>query len=277
MTKHCDSIDSLAMTYLDGELADEELRDFELHMLGCAGCRGKVDGEAETLADLRRKLAPPPAPELLRARIARALDAEDRKAARADLRSRVGSWLLPGAATVAAAAALLVFVAMRTPDSAGEPVTRIAVRQHMRGAPLEVTGAATTPWIQRHYSPEVEPPRFADSAARVAGARLTDVMGRQALQIFYDVTSRQGGHYGMQTFIFDGRGVQLEGQPLTVGGRDLRIDEYDGYRVVLFRDVDGLAYVFTSDDLSRDQLVDLVGNSNLVMRVQERWVRTPRP
>lgn len=271
MTKHCDSIETLAMTHLDGELADEELRDFELHLLACGGCRDRVDGERAALTELRRRLAPPPAPDLLRARISRALDDEDRTASAAARKQRLASWLLPGAASIAAAAALVVFVTMRPPVAGDVPVAQVAVNQHMRGAPLEVTGAATTPWIHRNYGAQVEPPRFADSMVRVAGARLTDVMGRKALQIFYDVTSGAGARYGLQTLMFEATGVELPGERIVVGGRELLVVEHRGYHVVSFRDVDGLAYVFTSTDLGRAQLVDMVVNSNLVMRVQERW------
>jgi anti-sigma factor RsiW len=270
MTKHCDSIDTLAMTYLDGELADEELRDFELHLLGCAGCKELVEGERAALAEMRRLLAPPPAPELLRARVNRALDVEDKLASRAALRARIGSWLLPGSATLAAAAALLVFVTMRPVERTGAPVSQVAVRQHMRNAPLEVTGANTTSWIHNNYDPQVEPPRFASADIKVAGARLTDAMGREALQIFYELTSR-GARYAMQTLVFNGRDVELSGQRIAAGGRELSVDEYGGYHVVMFRDVDGMTYVFTSTDLSRAQMVDMVVNSNLLMRVHERW------
>ena len=273
MTKHCDSIDTLAMTYLDGELADEELRDFELHLLGCASCRQHLDAEQADISELRRRLAPPPAPDLLRARVARAHDEEDRAAGRTAWRQRVRSWALPGAASLAAAAALVVFVALRPPTTVGDPVARTAVRQHMRNAPLEVTGAATTPWIRQHYNPAVEPPRFASSRVRVAGARLADVADREALQIFYEVTSDSGERFAMQNMVFDARGIELPGERMVVGGREIFVSLYNGYHVVSFRDVDGLAYVFTSGDLSRDQLVELVVNSNLVLRVQERYRR----
>jgi hypothetical protein len=210
---------------------------------------------------------------MLRARIGRALDAEDRALSRAARVAQVKSWLLPGAASIAAAAALIVFVTLRPPADGDVPVSRVAVSQHMRQAPLEVTGAATTPWIQRNYGAQIEPPRFADSRTRVAGARLTDVVGRKALQIFYDVTSDGGARYAVQALVFEAAGVGLPGERLMVGGRELTIDEYRGYHVVSFRDSDGVAYVFTSADLGRNQLVDMVVNSNLVLRVQERLKR----
>ena len=56
MTKLCDSIDTLAMAYLDDELADAELRDLELHLLDCGACRALVDTERQVMDGLRRQL-----------------------------------------------------------------------------------------------------------------------------------------------------------------------------------------------------------------------------
>ncbi len=59
----CTSIDTLAMAYLDDELAGEERRELELHLHDCATCRKHVDSESEELGVLRGKLAAPPAPD----------------------------------------------------------------------------------------------------------------------------------------------------------------------------------------------------------------------
>src|SRR5262245_55608706 len=98
----CHSIDTLSMAYLDDELASEERRELELHLLDCASCRQQVDSERADLDLVRRALVAPPAPALLKARIARALDAEDAAVARSQ-RGRWSQWALPGAAMFAAA------------------------------------------------------------------------------------------------------------------------------------------------------------------------------
>ena len=79
----CQSIDTLAMAYLDDELVVEERRELELHMLDCASCRHHVDHERSELELVRKALAPPPAPPALKVSIQRLLDAEDRAAVRA--------------------------------------------------------------------------------------------------------------------------------------------------------------------------------------------------
>src|SRR5258706_14037565 len=101
----CQGIDTLSMAFLDDELAGEERRELELHLLDCPSCRDHVDGERADLELVRKALVAPPAPALLKARIARALDAEDAAAVRS-VRRRWSQWMLPGSAIFAAAAAI---------------------------------------------------------------------------------------------------------------------------------------------------------------------------
>src|SRR5689334_5980081 len=123
----CQNIDTLAMAFLDDELAAEERRELELHILECSSCKQHVDSERADLELVRGALVAPPAPELLKARIARALDGEDRAATKATWR-RWTSWALPGSAMIAAAAAVIVaFVAVRPPSTeASGPVAKQA-------------------------------------------------------------------------------------------------------------------------------------------------------
>ena len=39
----CESIDTLAMAFLDGELATEEKHELETHLTECPSCRSEVD------------------------------------------------------------------------------------------------------------------------------------------------------------------------------------------------------------------------------------------
>jgi anti-sigma factor RsiW len=272
MTKLCDSIDTLAMSYLDDELAEEELRDFELHLHDCGGCKGRVDRDRATTDDLRRRLAPPPAPDLLRARLLRALDTEDAAASRAMRRQRVNRWMLPGAAAVAAIAALGVFVANR-PSAGRDALAHEAVRQNQRAAPLEVQGASTAAWVRRYYSPDVEPPHFNDAGVQLAGARLTSFHDRDAAQFFYQLEG-QGGHvFELRALTFSAQGIDFDGmQAVRADGVDLHVARREDTNIVCFLDGDGYAYVFTSRDLTLDQLAGMVVHSDLVSRVHERRV-----
>ena len=70
----CESIDTLAMAYLDDELASEERHELEAHLTECADCRAQLEGERADHALIKRALVIAPAPDLLRAKLIRALD-----------------------------------------------------------------------------------------------------------------------------------------------------------------------------------------------------------
>src|SRR5689334_24001088 len=130
----CQSIDTLAMAYLDDELVSEERRELELHLLSCAACKAHVESERADLALVRKALAPPPAPPALKVSIQRLLDAEDRAAVRAG-RQRWTRFFLPGSAALAAAAALAVFLTAPTGPQASGGLAREVVRQQARRMP----------------------------------------------------------------------------------------------------------------------------------------------
>jgi anti-sigma factor RsiW len=105
----CESIDTLAMAYLDDELAPEERRELETHLTECTSCRGEIDGARADQSLIQGSLVAPRATDTMRMRLLRSFDEADRETARAE-RKRMSSWLLPGGAIAAAAAAILVFV-----------------------------------------------------------------------------------------------------------------------------------------------------------------------
>ncbi len=263
MKQLCDSIETLAMALHDGELAGDELRDLELHLPECASCREHTAREGAAMSSLRRKLAPPPTPELLRPRVMRALDAEDRAA-----RRPITTWLLPAVATIAAVAALAVFVGARAPVPTSSIESAVA-RSTTRSRPLEVEGAATDQWVQRNYDPSVSLPTFATARVDQWGARLADVYDRDAVQLYYRVTTPEGFARDVQVTIFDAHGLQLGGRRAQVNGRVLLFGVYSGRSVVTYRDGRDRAYLFTSSQLGSSELLDLVGTSSLLMQVRD--------
>lgn len=269
MAIHCEDIETLVHSYLDGELAEHELHELETHLAECQACREHAEAEARFLDGLRTRLAAPPCPDTVRARLGKALDAEDRSRSQAARRARFG-WVLPGTASVAAAAALVLFVAEWRAEPEPQPVTYEAVRQHIRRPPLEVQGAGVTPFIEQHFRPRVALPRFSEPSVRLQGARLSHLRGRDAAQLFYEVRGHSGARHDMQVHIVDAADLELpERQRRVVGGRVIWVDPQLGYSTVTYRDEEGLAYVFTSD-MEATELVRLVVSSDLLMRVNER-------
>jgi anti-sigma factor RsiW len=273
----CQSIDTLAMAYLDDELVSEERRELELHLLSCAACKAHVEGERADLALVRKALAPPPAPAQLKVSIQRLLDAEDHAAVRAG-RRRWTRFALPGSATLAAAAALAVFVFAqpREPPAGSDRVAREAMRVQSRKMPLEVQGPGTGSWLRQNFAANVEPPQFTEPGIELLGARLTAVSGHNAALLKYLVTI--GGRQVTLTAVVidDLRGNELSGgTPVKLGeGRMLYLHNADGTPAVTYVDESTpigtrMGYAFASDGLTRQELFELVVSSDLITRAQQ--------
>lgn len=283
MTALCDTIDTLAMVYLDDELDDAERRELELHVHECGPCRDHIAAERASRVALRAMLAPPPAPALLRARIGRALAVEDKRVAAANRSGMISRWLLPGAAVAAAAAALVLVVATPSRDAAqgGEgrrgsgEVARAAMKVQSTSRPLEVQGVATGPWLAQHFEADVAVPEFDDSSVRVVGARLVQITGYEAAQIFYEVVAGPT-RLELSAFVLKGvhRGDLRGSRKVEIDGHELWVTDADGptgrTSIVSYEDPDGNGYVFMSQAFGAQALVQVVIGSDLIRRSGER-------
>jgi hypothetical protein len=267
----CNSIDTLAMAFLDDELAAEERRELELHLLDCASCRQHVDGERADISLVRKALVAPPASAMLKARIARALDAEDVEAARRE-RRRLSQWLLPGAAMAAAAAAILLFVGVSVPGPGnGSSMLGDVARQKSSSFPLEVHGVSTTGRLLRNIAP-IEPPRFTEPGIELIGGRLlpNGIANHDAVLLQYIVTlgSEQ---FQLTGFVLkDVRGDEFSGgQGFRVGDQVLRIHNANGMPIVTYVDPRyRVGFVFASEHMTAEELLRLVVSTDLIGRAQ---------
>jgi anti-sigma factor RsiW len=273
----CESIDTLAMAYLDDELAAEERRELELHLGDCGECKRHLDGERAEHSMLRTALAPPPAPDVVKARIARALDEEDARVAGVEkqaARSRLNRWILPGSAIFAAAAAILVFVGVgfnKAPNERVPAVAKEVVRQQTRSLPLEVQGASTGPWLRANFAPSIEPPQFAEPGIELIGARATAVAGHDAALLRYLVNVGVNRVSLTTVMIADLRGDELSnGQELRIGSLLLHMHDADGQPAISYVDERHVGYVFTSERMSMKELIEVVTNSDLIARSQQQ-------
>lgn len=245
MLKLCEDIDTLAMMMLDGELASQEQRDVELHILDCEACKAHLERERAAMTTRRQLLAPPPAPMLLRARVARALDDADRAA-----RPSARRFVLPGAAALAAVAALALF-AVGLPGRASSTSGGISTRTPPH-TPVPLQQAATGP-IDRSIVSSMEYQRSG-----------REVVGRNAVLLHYAVGVPNREMYDVQVNCFDAEGAQLgpRGRQM-VGAYEVWI----GAGNVMVRDGD-LMMILASKTLSADALVQLVGGTPLVAKVR---------
>jgi anti-sigma factor RsiW len=256
----CESIDTLSMAYLDDELADEERHELETHLTECAGCRAHLEAERADSEMIARSLAAPPASDLLRAKIARSLDAADRADEQVS-RKRVTRWILPGGAIAAAAAALIVFAAVKPASDDVGAVARDAVRVQNRPLPLEVQGASTGRFLRQNFSPSIEAPQFADPTVQLLGGRLTEIEGHDAAMVRYSTATDDTP---MTVFIVRGVGRDdLGGDEVIVGNRTMHVGELDGKLVVVYVDDNHVGYTFTAPGMSEDELLRLVASARL--------------
>jgi hypothetical protein len=67
------------------------------------------------------------------------------------------------------------------------------------------------------------------------------------------------------------RGDELSnGRPVKVGNLTLRIHDADGQPAVSFIDENHVGYVFTSERMSMQELIELVTTSDLIARSQQQ-------
>jgi anti-sigma factor RsiW len=270
----CESIDTLAMAYLDDELANEERRELETHLTECTTCRSEVEGARADQTLIQTSLVAPRATDTMRMRMVRALDGADQAAATEAAkvsRRRLSQFVLPGTAILAAAAAMLVFVGVNmksgsAPQVAGS-IARTGIHQQTRALPLEVQGPSTGGWVRQFAA--VEPPHVASSESQLLGARMlpNGVNGHDGALLSYDIVVN-GQHVVLSVLIIqDVRADELaEGDEMEVNGRSIRVVTADGHTAVTTLDADHRGYMFMSDELPLKDLIALVGRTSVVGR-----------
>jgi anti-sigma factor RsiW len=264
----CKSIDTLSMAYLDDELAAEERHELEAHLTECASCRAHLERERTDQSLVRRALVAPAAPDLLRERLARALAREEREESRAQ-RRRWYQYLLPGSAMVAAAAAIVMFVGVQAPSQKHATTVHQAARQGTRALPLEVQGPSTGPWLRANFSPTVAPPEFVEPGVQLLGARLFPggIDGHDAAAISYQL-NLNGNPFVLSVLVVRdvGREDWQDGKAVNVNGRTVHVLEADdGTKMVSYVDDHRMGYLFIAPALSTNELVWLVGRTDLVV------------
>jgi hypothetical protein len=250
----CESIDTLAMAYLDDELAAEERHELEAHLCECAECRTHVDTERSEHELVRKALTAPAAPDMLRARLVRALDAEDKVQ-----RRRWTQYLLPGSAMCAAAAAIAVFVGVN-PNSTPKvsPVAREAVRQQMRQLPLQ-RGTDTAGFLHANFD--------LDPGDNVLGTTLYPhgVNGHDGALLVYRM-NLEGRQFNANVVAI--RDVSedefQDGEEVHIGDRTLHVIQAAGETVVTYVDSRRHnGFIYRAPDISPNELVWLAGSGLL--------------
>ena len=272
MSNSCADIQATLSTYLDAELEDADLREFEGHIMDCSECKSLLDTAESSHSALRAHLGnPPPASDLLKKRLSAAFDAEDRELVSRQRREWI-SWSLPAAASALAVAALAIFVwtDLVAPESKGEltssEITQDAARKQLRDNPLFLSsgdrlsvGRSAASYLDR----PVQLPRFTSTKIRLLGWMPAQLGGRQSVTFVYEVIDKTGRHE-MNVHAIDLSQVKLGAQnKRRIDGADLWVDSAFGFNTVTYAESESFAYVFSSD-LSVPALVDMVTNTDIV-------------
>jgi anti-sigma factor RsiW len=265
MNTLCGDIDNLAMVFVDDELAEEERRELELHLLQCAECRARVEQEHSGRQRLRQALAAPAMPEALHARILGALDQEDSARFRRQRWQWMDGWALPGGAMLAAAAAIIVFFTAAPPDGEKRPALA-TVREP--AAPLQVVSSSASARAATTASavPDVEVPRIAGPGARVMETRLGTFASRPAAQVRYEIDGEGGIRHELQAVVMrDAPRAELQrGTPVAIGERQVFVSKENGITKLSYVDERNIGYVFTSRGLGADAMVQMVIRSRIL-------------
>lgn len=269
----CTDISKLIPTYLDGELAETELLSFEHHLAECSDCESEVAEEQDFLDTIRSALAEAPAaPDTLRARLARSFDAEEEEHSRSERRAR-RAWLLPGAASLAAAAALLVFVLdlvqpVSNDNAEVEPVA--AVTEHPSPIAVADSSHDTIDQSAREFLRiPVRAPRFVGANASLEGWKPMRKRGHLSALFVYQVDTGDSS-FRLEVQTLDARNLDLRGaERRVVNGTEIWVTQTPGVSAVTYRDANDVAYIFTSH-MDTDDLVRLVVQSDLVEQLGRR-------
>jgi hypothetical protein len=245
MATQCNDIHSLLPTYLDGELAPHDQLSFDHHVADCAECREQVRAGGAYQARLRELLAPPAAPEHLAARVREALDQDERRARAARWRER-RAWALPGAASLAAAAALVLLVT----DGSGLP----------GGAPSISDGDA--PHARRPNGPEMPVGLSPFGPARRSSAARPSWL---AVEARFEVHLSDSRVYQIQLDMVNCRTVDLAGfRRYTAAGAELWVSQAEVNTVIHSTGSDGDTCMVFASDMELEQLIPQIVRSGLV-------------
>lgn len=273
MATQCKDIETLLPTYLDGELAPHDRLSFEHHVADCADCRERVRDEASYLERVRSLLAPPAAPAALVERVRAGLDQEDRRTLAA--RRRVSlAWVLPGGASLAAAAALVLFVVSElrpAPVASGEaPTVRQAVRDRFNDSPVRVgSPQEVSVEAQQYLRKPVKTPQFRPAGAALRGWQPRELDGRDAVLFLYDVPDSRGALHQVSVHVIDASGLDLRGsERWKIGTTELWVARLGGVSTVTYKDRYGFGYVFSSD-MELEELAWLVVGTDIFHRSRD--------
>lgn len=262
----CDISMERVYSYLDGELAPAQAAAFDLHLEGCARCRERLAAEKEFDRQVRAGVARREVPVGLFEGILAQLEEEPPAAGPVALeKSPCPSWAerlragwsgLPWAVRLAplimiVAAGVTVYLTAATQP---QSVDRSAVAAHIASlkndAPPDIVTADVEQIVARFQDAtpfNLAAPHVHNPAARLTGARLTEVGGEAAVEFQYLMEGQR-----FSTYYLDTAGRPMPDLPperiMDKGPVVFYLSEYQGRGVVIcYHKWDGTACLIVAD------------------------------
>lgn len=221
-------------TYLDGELSEEEMRNFDAHVRNCPSC------SADSLARVQLKRTVQAAGKLFtpsaefRRKMQRSVSPK--------LRRRLGlGWILAAAALVIVGVGALTLIYVGT-RSGGERVFSEIADLHVEmlasSSPVDVVSSdrhTVKPWFQGKIPFAFDLPELQNSEFSLLGGRMTYLEQTPGAHLIYDVRKHH-----ISVFIFQERSLQGKWDEKSLSSKELRFKmetwSQDGLRYFVIGD-----------------------------------------
>jgi anti-sigma factor RsiW len=270
----CETIRSQIYLYLDDELHDRELSDFEQHLEGCIECRSLRQQERRVIESVRAVRPLYAASSELRGRITDLLEqAPEPYVASSPFRDRVQrilgfdrrTFAFPQLRVLALATALLLFAGFwffqpRTGAPIPSEFAMMAVDTHSRRIrnqlPLEIetaSAAEVSNWFSGKVPFSLKLPAYQENSGQeklyhLEGARLVGFKNDYAAFVAYQMRNRP------ITLVVTSNRIAMPsgGEEIPSKGLKFRYDAINGWKVITWADR-GLTYALVSDLEERGQ------------------------
>ena len=275
----CQSIDTLAMAYLDDELAAEERRELELHLLDVRDVQApRRERTRRARAWCARRSSPPPAPDAAegadRARARRRGPRERRAPSAAPL---VAAGSCPARRSLAAAAAIARVRRVGRPPAerrVERRARRAGGRARSRRARCRSRSRARAPGrgCAQHFAPGRA--AAVHRAGHPAARRAAHGGGRATTPRCCGTSSRSGSNRFTLTAVRHRRPPRRRAAGGARRSRSATACSTSTTRTacpaVTYVDENRIGYMFASERLSPQELLELVVSSDLIGRAQQR-------
>ena len=242
----CADVDKFIHAYIDGEFADEDRTEFELHLLECERCHRVAAFEVRFKQQVREAIPKEAAPPALRERILGEIE-------KAEARRSVRRALVPAFALTAACAVIVGLVWRGRSEAL--PVVEESISRHKGDLPVEVVGPdgqRVASWFQGKMPVPVRAPQWRPVGADLLGGRMSHVSDREAAHLIYNLRGKK-----VSVFVFDPGDKPIPVRHARrIGNHEVALHQRGNYSVAVFRQ-GRVGYAITSD-LPESEMLQLV-------------------